>query len=455
MGSYQRDPVPSPFPRMTHRVFISYASQDNAVANRVCSGLEKAGFACWIAPRDIDAGTGFPGTIVHAIEATEALVVLLTEHAVISPHVLSEVGHAFNENKRILPVMLSPLEMPPDFGYFLAHRQWLTASEGFDDETLKRLIEAVSSLLSGTTDTGPDRPPKNKTALVAGLVATALLGLAGVFWYQRLSIPLNPAPVAPVAGSTATPSANRTTVAPDSTNGSNHGSEPSKPRIWTNSKDGQRYVFVAPGVFSMGCSPADSECESDEKPTRRVEITTGFWLAQMEVTNATYSSVVKKPIDKSKDPGLPIYGLNWLDAKAYCVATGGRLPTEAEWEFAARAGSSEPYYGSPSRIAWYETNSEHSPHPGGLKQPNAFGLYDMLGNVSEWVLDRYFNQYDREADATGPAVIQPLQGNAIAVTRGGYWDSGLSRIRVSQRTEMEPDQDGPAGVRCANDHRGT
>jgi len=448
---------------MTHRVFISYSSQDHAIANRVCSGLEKAGFACWIAPRDVEAGTGFAGTIVQAITATEAMVVLLTGNAVSSPHVLSEVGHAFNEHKRILPVLLVSLKMPPDFEYFLAHRQWLDASQGFDDETLQSVIATVSRLLSEPFDPYPDpappRPgPKTKTALVAGGAATALLSLAGLFWYLRPSPdPLTPAPGSSVATPlSTTPEVSPATVPPDGVNRPNPTVEPAKakPRIWTNSKDRQKYVFVPPGIFLMGCSAGDSECENDEKPLHRVEITIGFWLAQTEVTNGTYSSVVNRPLEKNRDSNLPIYGLRWQEAKAYCAATGGRLPTEAEWEYAARAGSADSYYGSPSGIAWYRANSDNSPHPGGLKQPNAFGLYDMLGNVSEWVLDRYFNQYDLEADAVGTKVVQPLAGNALAIARGGYWASELPRIRVSQRTEKETDEDGPTGVRCANDHQG-
>jgi formylglycine-generating enzyme required for sulfatase activity len=86
-----------------------------------------------------------------------------------------------------------------------------------------------------------------------------------------------------------------------------------------------------------------------------------------------------------------------------------------------------------------------------LKAPNAFGLYDMLGNASEWVLDRYYNKYDLEADAVGPHIDLPLTGNSSAAARGGYWDSELSGIRVSRRIEMLPDQEGPVTVRCARD----
>jgi hypothetical protein len=129
---------------MEHRV---YSSQDKAIADRVCSVLENAGISCWIAPRNIDAGADFPSAIVQAITAAEALVILLTSYAVASPHVLSEIDHAFNAKKRMLPVRLSSLNLPLDFDYFLSTQQWFDASEGFTDETLNRLAEAVSGTL--------------------------------------------------------------------------------------------------------------------------------------------------------------------------------------------------------------------------------------------------------------------------------------------------------------------
>jgi formylglycine-generating enzyme required for sulfatase activity len=232
---------------------------------------------------------------------------------------------------------------------------------------------------------------------------------------------------------------------------SNHGTAPT---TWVNPKDGQKYVWIVPGSFRMGCSASDSECKDNEKPAHRVEIPTGFWLGQTEVTNEAHRRVApSKASGEKEEPSLPVRGLSWPEAKAYCIATGGRLPTEAEWEYAARGGSSEPYYGVPYRIAWYANNSGGVPHPVGMKEPNAFGLYDVLGNVSEWVLDRYYNKYDLEADATGPHIDQPLSGNSSAIVRGGFWDAELAGIRVSHRAEQLNDQHvETAGVRCANDH---
>ena len=106
-----------------------------------------------------------------------------------------------------------------------------------------------------------------------------------------------------------------------------------------------------------------------------------------------------------------------------------------------------------SDIAWYAKNSDDAPHAVAKKKPNAFGLYDMLGNVSEWVLDRYYNKYYDDSVATGPDVVQPLAPNATAVARGGFWESEAAGLRVSRRLAQEMDVTTiPIGFRCARDH---
>jgi len=426
---------------MGQQVFISYSSADKATAERICAALEEAGIACWIAPRNIEPGTDYPTALVEAIRSVRVLVLILTETAAASPHILSEVGHAFSGKKRIIPFRISQKAVPEDLEYFLSITQRLDAPEGCTEQNLKRLIEATRAALAGEPipHLTPE-PPSRKRWLAGAALALALM--AAVILIVKFRHPATPSILPPKSGdlTSLTPRSPQTT---------------SQPKTWTNPADGLNYVWIPPGTFMMGCSEQDSECKDDEKPTHQVVIEKGFWMGQTEVTNAAYKKLNPKfvPHEVWSAVDLPVCGVSWTDAKNYCAATGGRLPTEAEWEYAARAGSSWAYYGVISDIAWYAKNSDDAPHAVAKKKPNAFGLYDMLGNVSEWVLDRYFNKYYDDSVATGPEVEQPLASNATAVARGGFWESEAANLRVSRRLEQETDVTTiPIGFRCARDH---
>jgi formylglycine-generating enzyme required for sulfatase activity len=217
-----------------------------------------------------------------------------------------------------------------------------------------------------------------------------------------------------------------------------------------NAHDGESYVWIPPGRFLMGCSAGDPACEDDERPVQSIAIQRGFWLARTEVSEQRLRTRIPSGDDAPSVDGLPATGVSWGAAKSYCQAVGGRLPTEAEWEYAARAGTSTRYYDSLPAIAWFADNSDGGPHPVGGKTPNAYGLHDMLGNVSEWVLDRYYNAYDETSDPAN--VEEPLAGNASGVARGGSWVSDEHGVRVSRRLEMPPDAEEPhIGFRCVVD----
>ena len=156
-----------------------------------------------------------------------------------------------------------------------------------------------------------------------------------------------------------------------------------------NPRDGLTYVWIQQGTFQLGCLPGDSECRAEEKPAHQVTITTGFWMGQTEVTQEAYQHVMGTNPSFFKGAKLPVEEIIWNDAQSYCLKVDMRLPTEAEWEYAARAGGNRSRYGDLDGIAWYNANSGSKTHEVGLKQANAWGLHDTLGNVLEWVADWY------------------------------------------------------------------
>jgi formylglycine-generating enzyme required for sulfatase activity len=226
-----------------------------------------------------------------------------------------------------------------------------------------------------------------------------------------------------------------------------------------NPKDGLKYVWIPPGSFQMGCSAGDKECGGDEKPPHRVTLTKGFWLGQTEVTVGAYkrfAAATAHPMPPAPDYNskwgndrMPMVTITWDESFDYCSWAGGRLPTEAEWEYAARAGNTAARYGPIDEVAWYDGNSDGQTHPVGGKRPNGFGLFDMLGNTLEWVSDWYgekFYQSGPSQDPTGPD-----RGNKH-VFRGGNFLRKIKAVRVSARSGGAPAERYPgAGVRCGGD----
>jgi formylglycine-generating enzyme required for sulfatase activity len=410
-------------------VFISFASSDAAVAHRAVASLEQSGVRCWFSDRDIEPATSYPSVITDAVKNSGAVLLLLTEAANQSPHVVREIELAFNARRPILPVRIGGTAPSSDLQYFLSRSQWLDVGASLDETELRTVESRLRALLRGGTGAGRLVIDARSWRRIAAMTAVVIAG-AGAFlvWNGRRG---RDQPLTPATGGEPAPAAVTVKV---------------------NVQDGEPYVWVPPGRFIMGCSAGDPACDDDERPTHAVEIQRGFWLARTEVVEERLRARAPErnangapPVDR-----LPATDVSWAAAKSYCEAVGGRLPTEAEWEYAARAGTSTRYYDSLSAIAWFSDNSDGAPHTVGAKTPNAFGVHDMLGNVSEWVLDRYYNAYD---DSSDPAdVEEPLAGNASGVARGGSWVSDEDGVRVSRRLEMPPDAEEPhIGFRCAVD----
>ena len=203
---------------------------------------------------------------------------------------------------------------------------------------------------------------------------------------------------------------------------------------------GMEFVWVPPGEFWMGST--SSEADSDEQPVTRVRISEGFWLGKYEVTRSKWAAVMGSNPVRGSNPSrfagcgrCPVELVSWEDAQQFIRRLNSqegrevyRLPTEAEWEYAARAGTAGDRYGNLDAIAWYDRNSGNRAQPVGGKTPNAWGLHDMLGNVWEWVEDWY-------GDYPGGSVTDPRGpgSGSYRVLRGGGWDSYAGAVRASFR----------------------
>ncbi len=216
-----------------------------------------------------------------------------------------------------------------------------------------------------------------------------------------------------------------------------------------NAKDGLEYIWIPPGRFIMGCSEEDTLCDKDESPPHEVEIGSGFWMGQTEVTQAAYRRLTTADPSKFKGAQRPVESVSWQEANNYCLKAGLRLPTEAEWEYAARAGSTKSHYGGWGEIGWHSENSSQTTHDVGGKQANRWTLYDMLGNVWEWVADRYDQDSYKAKEGKDPK--GPGSGS-LRVMRGKSWINLTGSVRVSDRGAIEPaSRSEHVGFRCAGE----
>ena len=221
---------------------------------------------------------------------------------------------------------------------------------------------------------------------------------------------------------------------------------PAPQKTKVNPKDGLTYVMIPPGRFMMGCSTGDIECFDEEKQVHEVTITSPFWMGRTDVTQEAYQRVTGQNPSHFKGANLPVDSVNWSEAQAYCQAVGGRLPTEAEWEYAVRGGDPASRYGPLEEIAWYSGNSRSKTHAVAQKKANAFGLYDMLGNVWQWTADWYGAYAPAAAsDPTGPG------GGAGRTVRGGSWADTARFERESEREGVLPgNHNRVIGFRCVS-----
>ena len=202
-------------------------------------------------------------------------------------------------------------------------------------------------------------------------------------------------------------------------------------------------VWCPSGMFMMGSETGDP----DESPMHEVTLTQGFWMGKYEVTQAQWVAVMDSNPSNFTGDNRPVEDVSWNDAQSFISALNAatyktfRLPTEAEWEYACRAGTTTAYnfddsLGSLGDYAWYGDNSGLETHDVGGKLPNAWGLYDMHGNVWEWCQDWFDSSYYSDSPSADPA--GPESGS-YRLLRGGSWSSSNNSCRSAFRNNNLPE----------------
>jgi len=456
---------------MPRSIFISHSSRDKQAAARICTALEDRGFDCWIAARDVAPGQNFQESIVTAISSARIMILVFSDNANRSSEIKKELAIASQHGLVVIPVRIEDVAPKGAFAYELATRQWIDL---FGDwgQGVERLVSHLRGVIASKGPTQPAAAPgaapraasrtfghvlwpakpraRAARILVVVLLVSASLGtvvwLRGVFTGDASSF--RDCPTCPVM------------------------------------------TIIPAGSFAMGSPANEADRDDDEGPQHEVRIAKPFAVAKFAVTVDQYTAFVQATGHESgtscsawtdgkwaptpgrswrnpgylQDPSHPAVCLNWNDAKAYVAWLSGktgkayRLLTEAEWEYAARAGSTTRYYfgdqdddfcrfGNGADQTAKKTHPEWTvlpcddgyltTAPVGSFKPNRFGLYDMLGNVWQWVEDCYANSY-RDAPIDGTA--RTRVDCRLHSLRGGSWNDSAKSVRSASRNGVATEE---------------
>ena len=390
-------------------IFISYAREDRQKVATLAKELEDRGWSVWW-DWTIPVGKTWRQVISEALEAAGCVVVAWSNTSINSNwvHEEAEEGRARNI---LTPVLIEDVRPPLGFRQMQAANLVDWQGEPGHPE-FKKLLHAIGLILGS---------PKRKEKAEPGVPPKAL---------------------------------------PKKPPGSPSTNQPASESVLTNSI-GMNFVLIPTGSFTMGSRTTPKEIvdrfggEEEwyklEKPQHSVKIVRPFYLQATPVTQGQWQQVMEDNPSNFKACGeeCPVENVSWNDAQQFLNKLNQvekikdyRLPSEAEWEYASRAGSdSEFFFGDDHKrlgeFAWYSENSESKTHPVGGRKPNSWGLYDMHGNVWEWVEDDWHDSYKRAPD-DGRAWIDKPRGS-VRVIRGGGWRSVARGCRSARRVKHGQD----------------
>jgi formylglycine-generating enzyme required for sulfatase activity len=405
------------------QIFISHASQDRRTAERICAELERRSLPCWISIRDIQPGEAFADAIVKAIDQACVMVLVFSTHANSSGEVLKELALASQRRLVVIPVRIEDVMPTRAFTYELATRQWLDLLDDWD-----RGIEQLAERIVSVSRSGAAEAPTNSKvrprrmfsariwASIAGGAALAATAMAAWFWLAE-----------------------------------------SRPgRAFRDCPECPEMIVVPAGSFVMGTPESEPGREPHEGPQRTVKVRP-FAIGKYEVTFGQWDLCVAERAcpPPGLDPYFPgrdrhaVTSVSWIGAQRYVdwlvKRTGKRyrLPSEAEWEYAARAGTTTAHYWG-AEVGQGNTNCDGCGSRGdktsaeiGSFPPSPFGLHDMLGNVSELVQDCWAPDYTA-APVDGSPRRDAECDNRI--WRGGNYSDPASRVRAGSREPIPPRQ---------------
>lgn len=364
-------------------VFISYSRKDLELVKKIKSEIDRlVGIDCWMDLDGIESGEQFEDVIINAICKCDTILFMMSANSMQSEWALDELDFAKHEKKRIVLVSIDNTEMSGKF-YFRYHKyDTITWNSQPQREKLIRNLKSWIGI-------GQKEKGKMEKAQAVEASAPAI-------------------------------------------------------QTFTIGNVSFKMIRVDGGTFMMGAtSEQGSDAYDEEKPAHQVTLSP-YYIGEAEVTQALWETVMGSNPSKFKGRNRPVETVSWDDCQEFILKlrqkTGRkfRLPTEAEWEYAARGGKKSmgyKYSGSNNinEVVWYDDNSNHQTHDVKTKQANELGLYDMSGNVYEWVQD-WKDDYPSSAQTnpTGPS------SGSDRMNRGGSWFDSARYCRVSYRCYYSP-----------------
>ena len=429
-------------------VFISHVEEDGAPALELRAALEAAGYRTWCYECDTVPGCSYLLQTGSAIDQADAVILVISEHSLSSHQVTAEVVRAHESSTPIVPLLL-------DVSHSLFQRrqpEWrqaigAAASLPLDREdvhgSLDRILCGLRAL--GVTQAGAsDSAPHDRRVAVQ---EAAALSRAHSEEDAGTRAPRAPAPAqlaVPAAVAQGAVSIDAEEAARRQREAAAELGVPVERTLDLGSGVTMSLVLIPAGEFTMGSPPGEEQRAKNEGPQHRVRITQPFYMGKHQVTQEQFEAVTGANPSCFTDPQNPVERVSWNDAGEFCrklssrTRTELRLPTEAEWEYACRAGSTTRFHfgdgdGQLSEYGWYRGNSGSKTHPVGQKTPNAWGLCDMHGNVWEWCGDWYSGYGSGTAsDPKGPT------SGKHRVLRGGSWGNDPRYCRSADRYGSDP-----------------